>query len=457
MKVITDYEKTILAGMLKDTEYITRATDVLKPEYFTGIAKSIYQIIVGYLAKSKAIISKKIFKDMLIKQKDLSEEKRAEIEIFFVELTNYTFTKDEFEYAINSLIRLRRCENLEKALTKAATDVNETNLITVEQHLKEALHDLESYSSHEASKGNIRQIALDSTWKRYQQSKTGQRERFLSGILAVDDLTGGGRRGEFWMWAAFTGEGKTQFAANFAYNVCANQGKNVVVITLEQSMSEYEDMIATRHSRKYSGNGLLYSEVINQTLSKEDEGVLKKTLEDWHTNKNYGIFHVYAPTGDATLVDITAELTHLQSKFDIGMVVIDYLTLIHPIRKRREHREELAEIFRDTKQLARNFDRQRGVFILALHQINRVGKERAEKKGYYSLGDLADTSAAERNADLVGWFLQTGEMDRITGIESETKAGISKYRKGRRLNSFSVRTDFSTCFISDLDEESIQL
>ena len=86
---------------------------------------------------------------------------------------------------------------------------------------------------------------------------------------------------------------------------------------------------------------------------------------------------------------------------EIDMVIIDYLSLLKPIRHRGSAREEIAEMFKDAKHFGITFNKGKGVVCVCLHQISfqAVEKARFEPGKCFTLASLADSSEAGKSAD----------------------------------------------------------
>jgi len=144
----------------------------------------------------------------------------------------------------------------------------------------------------------------------------------LTGISFIDNITGGGKRGELWVWGGYTGEGKTQMAKEIAYRVCTCYGKNVLFVSLEMTVEEMKCSVETRHVHKFVPGGLLAKRIELGTLSKEEKVIYYKALSDWNKNKKYGRFYLWSPPYGCTVDNLALKIEQVQYMMNIDLVIM---------------------------------------------------------------------------------------------------------------------------------------
>lgn len=189
----------------------------------------------------------------------------------------------------------------------------------------------------------------------------------------------------------------TSFALNWAYNLVTRYRSSVFYVTLEMPYEQVRQMIFAMHTEnpKFSQMGfkpLDYEKIKYGTLNPEEEAFFQLVIKDFCTNEEYGSFEVWGPDDDVTTDDIRieAELKHHQS--EIHLLVIDHGGLVEPRKKKRskDYTIELNSIIRDTKKIALHFNHGEKIPVLLLFQINREGKDYADKmEGRYKLKALS--------------------------------------------------------------------
>ena len=202
-----------------------------------------------------------------------------------------------------------------------------------------------------------------------------------TGIGALDNTITGLNRSDRIILAARPGMGKTSFALNIAKYVSVKAHKKVAFFSLEMSR---EQLV----SRLLSMEGLIAGTKLRTGRLSNDEwqrlveagGILSKA-------------ELYIDDDSNTSVpEIKAKLKRMR---DIDLVIIDYLQLMKPSRPISNHVQEVSEITRDLKILAKELE----VPVITLSQLSRASEQRAEHKP--QLSDLRDSGSIEQDADIV--------------------------------------------------------
>ena len=241
----------------------------------------------------------------------------------------------------------------------------------------------------------------------------------LCGVNEIDDACKGLKPGELWLHAAFPGELKTMFASNWAYNAVTKYKTNVVFISLEMTRPAMRRNAYSLHSAnaKFAAQGfkpLDYRSIRDGLLTPEQEQYYREIVcPDFGTNPNYGTYELVIPDRDWTISDISTQLELLNREFEVGLVVIDYGLLVKPETKRRNdsYVQEMNAIITGSKKLALHFNKGAKLPVMMLLQINRQGKEEADKNdGEYRMDALTWVNAAEKDADVITTTYLNKEM-----------------------------------------------
>ena len=202
-----------------------------------------------------------------------------------------------------------------------------------------------------------------------------------TGIGALDNTITGLNRSDLIILAARPGMGKSSFALNIAKYVSVKVHKKVAFFSLEMSK---EQLV----SRLLSMEGLIAGTKLRTGRLSNDEwqrlieagGILSKAELYIDDNSNISV------------PEIKAKLKRMR---DIDLVIIDYLQLMKPSRPINNHVQEVSEITRDLKILAKELE----VPVITLSQLSRASEQRAEHKP--QLSDLRDSGSIEQDADIV--------------------------------------------------------
>jgi replicative DNA helicase len=206
-----------------------------------------------------------------------------------------------------------------------------------------------------------------------------------TGFVDLDNQLTGLHGGELIILAARPGIGKTSLAMNVALHVASKENRAVAVFSLEMpSVQLLTRMLATHAKvdmRKLRGG----------RLTPSDEERISEAA-----NELFRLPFYVDDSGGLSSFDLRAKARRLKQKEPtLGLIVIDYLQLMHQKGKVESRQLEVSEISRALKQLAKELN----VPIMALSQLNRKVEER--KGGKPMLSDLRESGAIEQDADVV--------------------------------------------------------
>jgi replicative DNA helicase len=234
-----------------------------------------------------------------------------------------------------------------------------------------------------------------------------------SGFGELDSLTSGFQPSEFIVIGARPSVGKTALALSMAANVSMRYNKPVGFFTLEMSRKAIVQRLVSSEARLDSHrlrSGMLKpSDFHNLT---EAAGRLYETplfIED---------------SPNLSILDLRAMARRMRSQNAIEIIFIDYLTLITSENKELQRHEQIAEISRSLKALARELD----VPVIALSQVRRETEGKAP-----SLADIRESGSIEQDADVVIFLhreRQSGREADEDQSDVETDLIVAKQRNG---------------------------
>lgn len=277
-------------------------------------------------------------------------------------------------------------------------------------HVIQNIHSLIIQDHTSRIRGDVRDDGKD-VWDEYIEAKTNKARAWgkLCGLNNIDKVIHGVKKGELWVHAAYTGELKTTFALNWCYNAVTRYRSNVFYVTLEMPYEQVRKKIYVMHSEhpKFEQMGfkpLDYDKVDTGLLTPEEEACYQAVIQDFCSNEEYGSFEVWGPDDDVTTDDIRVQVELKHQQEEVHLLVIDHGGLMEPKRKKRnkDYTVELNSVIRDSKKMALHFNHGEKIPILLLFQINRDGKDYADKmEGRYKLRALSYANECERSADVV--------------------------------------------------------
>ena len=255
---------------------------------------------------------------------------------------------------------------------------------------------------------------LDKLQKLSEEGKaiTGTR----SGFDDLDVVTGGFQPGNLIILAARPSMGKSALMANFAENASLGANKAVALFSLEMSEGELaQRFIASQASIK--GDDLRKGKVPEHRWGKIMEASNRLAQAPLYIDDS----------SDLSVLDVRAKARRLkqQNPDGLGLILIDYLQLMRGDGATDNRVEQIGQISRGLKTLARELE----VPVIALSQLNRGVETRTDKRPV--LSDLRESGAIEQDADLV-MFIYRDEYYNPEETDREGIADliISKHRNG---------------------------
>ena len=259
----------------------------------------------------------------------------------------------------------------------------------------------------------LREILL-TTFDRINErlGKEGEISGLPTGFADLDAKTNGLHATELVILAARPSMGKTAFVINIAEAVARLTQKGVLMFSLEQSKLELAERLLCIHGR-LDGHRLRKGDI--------DDNERERLHEAAAALSELPIFIDDAP--GRTMAQIGAIARRLKRRDNLGLVIIDYLQLIEPEDKKSPREQQIAQIARRLKFLAKEME----VPVIALSQLNRGVELRDDKRP--RLADLRESGAIEQDADMVMF------LHRPDAYDPEDQPGlaeivIAKHRSG---------------------------
>ena len=239
-----------------------------------------------------------------------------------------------------------------------------------------------------------------------------------SGIMAYDDVTLGFQNTTLSLIASRPGMGKTALLISMARCICKNKIP-VGVFELEMSREQLMNrLISAETSIDYRA---LTSGKIERNQMDEVEG----------TRKFFESMPLFIEcTGNLTLLELRTKCIDMVSSYKCEIIFIDYIQLIRASIRGRSREEEVSEISKGLKQIAKELD----ISIVALAQLSREAERRANKRP--ELSDLRESGSLEQDADIVTFIFRPGyygfsiDNDGFPLKEGHTELIIAKHRSG---------------------------
>jgi replicative DNA helicase len=267
-----------------------------------------------------------------------------------------------------------------------------------------------------------------------------QRDQGVSGIATgfkgIDELTGGFQRANLIVLAARPGVGKTSLALNIAQNVAVEGKAPVAIFSLEMSAQELGERLMCSSAR-VSSHKLRTGGLAPDDYSKLVQAAGELEKADIYIDDSPGL----------NMFELRAKARRLKTKSPLALLIVDYLQLMAGDGRADNRQQEVSNISRSMKQLARELD----VPVIAVSQLNRAPEARADREP--QLADLRESGAIEQDADMVMFIYEDPSDPQQKGT---VKLKIAKNRNGPtdtiRLGFVRDYTKFRTLTREDYAE-----
>ena len=379
-----DAEEAVIGSMLTDKDAVIAAIEVLKPEdFYRDDNKTIFEAEASIYAKGEPI-------DFItVKEELISMGKFDAVggNEYLATLTDKVPTTANIE----KYVKIVEDKSLLRTLIKTANeliDLGYSQNEEIESLMDSAEKKIFDIMQRKSQKGysSIKDILVDSFTQLQELYNNKQHITGVpSGFIDLDNKTAGFHKSELILIAARPAMGKTAFALNIATNAAVQANIPVVVFSLEMS-------------KEQCANRILCSQAMvdSQKVSKgdiSDEEWEKLAVASGELSESSGIF--IDDTAGITVAEIRAKCRKLKIEKNIGLIVIDYLQLIQGSGKSSSREQEIAEISRSLKILAKEID----VPVIALSQLSRAPEARTDHRPM--LQDLRESGSIEQDADIV--------------------------------------------------------
>ena len=405
-------EQAVLGSMLADTDAVVKAIEILKPEdFYREDHKEIYSAMLELYGLGEPI-------DFLTLRNILQQRGTLEkvgSEMFLSTLIDSVPTTSNIE----SYVKIVEEKATLRSLIKAANDIlamgyastEEVNSI-IEKTEKKIFDVLQNRNSR--GYASIKDILID-TFDNIEQlyKKKSKVSGIESGFTDLDLKTSGLNPSELIMVAARPAMGKSAFVLNIAHHVAMNGKVPVMIFSLEMSK---EQMV----------NRILCSEAEVDSM-KVRTGDLDS--EDWiklgKASGNLAEAPIYIDdTPGLSSAELRAKCRKAKLEKGIGLVIIDYLQLMESKTKSPSRQQEISEISRSLKILAKELK----VPVIALSQLSRATESRTDHRPM--LSDLRESGAIEQDADIVMFIHREDYYDPETEKKNVAEVIIAKNRSG---------------------------
>ena len=234
-----------------------------------------------------------------------------------------------------------------------------------------------------------------------------------SGFKDLDEITGGFQPGNLIIIAARPSMGKSALVTNIAENAAIDYGRAVALFSLEMSETELAQRFVASQAR-VKGEELRKGRVAEHRWAKIVEASTRLA--------NAPMF--IDDSSDVGMLEIRAKARRLHQQHELGLIIVDYLQLMRPDHTIESRVQQVGEMSRGLKILARELN----VPVIALSQLSRAVESRTDKRPI--LSDLRESGQIEQDADVVAFIYREEYYDKESEREGIADIIIAKHRNG---------------------------
>jgi replicative DNA helicase len=261
--------------------------------------------------------------------------------------------------------------------------------------------------------GGIITRSFDELEKLYKSK--GQITGVTSGFVDLDRKTSGFQGGDLVLIAARPSMGKTSFVVNIALAAALRAGKSVAIFSLEMS----KEQIAYR---MICSEATVDMQRLRTGDLEDDDWVKLARAAGPMANSRMFI----DDTPGITVSEMRSKCRRLKTQKDKGvdLIIIDYMQLMSGNGKSESRQQEVSEISRNLKALAKEMDAP----VIALSQLSRAAEQRADHRPI--LSDLRESGSIEQDADIVMFLYRDEYYNKDTEKKNIAEVILAKQRNG---------------------------
>lgn len=417
-------ESAILSAMLIDSDVVSKGIEKIKEEFFYRSAHKMIFRAMSDLFNEAIEIDPLTLINRLERNNQL--EKVGGIP-YINEIADFVVSSANFDYHLNIVTE----QALLRHLILASNGIIEScysstqPVKTIVDEAEQAIFAIAELPSHQGFQ-RIDKISSEVLHTIDQIASTKLPVVGVSsGFNDLDRMTGGFRPGQFIILAARPAMGKTSLALNIASHCAVNLNKKVAIFTMEMAADEVI-------MRMFSSASEVNMDSMMKGYGMNEEKLIR-IMQASEVLSSKQIF--IDESGTNTPLDIRAKTRRLAAEIGgLDLIMIDYLQLMTLPRDKDSRQQEISEISRAMKILAKDMK----VPVLALSQLNRAAETREDKRP--KLADLRESGAIEQDADLVMFIYR----DEYYHPDSTEKPGIAEIiiSKNRHGSTGNVELGF---------------
>jgi len=405
-------EQSVIGAMLMDRDAITIASEILTTEDF-------YQKQYGILFEAMVELYTENSPVDLVTLQNRLREKDAPAEVSSLEFAGELITAVPTSVNVKSYAEIVA----EKAVLRRLIKVNEeiaSACYAGKDSVDEIMEDTEKKIFQVLQRKTnddfvpIKDVVLNALDKIEAASRTrGNVTGHATGFIDLDYKTAGFQNSDLILIAARPSMGKTAFVLNIAEYMAFHSNETVAIFSLEMSKEQLVNRLFSLESHVEAQN-LRTGNLSDSDWSSliEAAGIIGKSnliIDD---------------TPGISVANLRSKCRKYKLEHNLGIIMIDYLQLMTGSRRAESRQQEISDISRSLKEIARELQ----VPVVALSQLSRAVEQRPDHRPM--LSDLRESGAIEQDADVVMFLYRDDYYNHDTDKKNVAEVIIAKQRNG---------------------------
>ena len=405
-------EQSVIGSMIMDRDAIMTASEVITSEDF-------YQSQYGVLFDAMLELYNEGKPVDLVTLQERLREKDVPPEISSLEFVRDLLDAVPTSANVRHYATIVQEKSMLRKLIKVNEDIANTCYLAREktedilEETEKKIFDLLQYRST-GDFVPIKQVVLNALDKIEKASKNkGTVTGIPTGFIDLDYKTSGFQPSDLILIAARPSMGKTAFVLNVAQHMAFKEGKTVAIFSLEMSKEQLVNRLFSLES-KVDSQALRTGNLTDEDWAKLIEGAAVVGKSNLIIDDTPGI----------SIAELRSKCRKFKLEHDLGIIIIDYLQLMSGGKHSESRQQEISEISRSLKAVARELN----VPVVALSQLSRAVEQRPAHRPM--LSDLRESGAIEQDADVVMFLYRDDYYNKDTDKKNIAEVIIAKQRNG---------------------------
>ena len=405
-------EQSVIGSMIMDRDAIMTASEVITSEDF-------YQSQYGVLFDAMLELYNEGKPVDLVTLQERLREKDVPPEISSLEFVRDLLDAVPTSANVRHYATIVQEKSMLRKLIKVNEDIANTCYLAREktedilEETEKKIFDLLQYRST-GDFVPIKQVVLNALDKIEKASKNkGTVTGIPTGFIDLDYKTSGFQPSDLILIAARPSMGKTAFVLNVAQHMAFKEGKTVAIFSLEMSKEQLVNRLFSLES-KVDSQALRTGNLTDEDWAKLIEGAAVVGKSNLIIDDTPGI----------SIAELRSKCRKFKLEHDLGIIIIDYLQLMSGGKHSESRQQEISEISRSLKAVARELN----VPVVALSQLSRAVEQRPDHRPM--LSDLRESGAIEQDADVVMFLNRHEYYNKHTDKTYIAEVIIAKQRNG---------------------------